>query len=158
MRNDHGSCISVLEDTVAFLFANQCRSWWNATFCGISSESSLFAKAPVYKGIKYWGLLTHFHHLSELAWFFDGACRKSHSRYSTRYHYTGRCNINLLLHNKAFWHLWNIMYLIILWKMEHLLFWSKCLIFHNIFISIHNLTEIFLEFFQCCLLMYFVGL
>ena len=30
-------------------------------------------------------------------------------------------------------HLWNIMYLKILWKMEHLLFWSKCSIFHYIF-------------------------
>ena len=30
-------------------------------------------------------------------------------------------------------HLWNIMYLKILWKLEHLLFWSKCSIFHNFF-------------------------
>ena len=43
------------------------------------------------------------------------------------------------------------LYLKILWKMEHLLFWSKCSIFHNIFKSIQNLTLIFLEFFQCCL-------
>ena len=41
-------------------------------------------------------------------------------------------------------------YLKILWKMEHLLFWSKCSIFH-ILKSIQNLTLIFLEFFQCCL-------
>ena len=26
------------------------------------------------------------------------------------------------------------------WEMEHLLFWSKCSIFHNIFKSIQNLT------------------
>ena len=43
-----------------------------------------------------------------------------------------------LLHNNAFWRLWNIMYLKILWKMEQLLFWSKCSIFHNIFKSIQN--------------------
>ena len=30
-------------------------------------------------------------------------------------------------------------YLKIVWKMEHLLFWSKCSIFHNIFKSIQNL-------------------
>ena len=41
--------------------------------------------------------------------------------------------INLLLHNNPFWRLWNIMNLKILWKMEHLLFFSKCSIFHNIF-------------------------
>ena len=35
----------------------------------------------------------------------------------------------------AFWHLWNIVHLKIFWKMEHLLFWSKCSIFHNIFKS-----------------------
>ena len=45
---------------------------------------------------------------------------------------------------------WNIMYLKILWKMEHLLCWSKCSIFHNIFKSIQISTEIFLEFFQYC--------
>ena len=33
-----------------------------------------------------------------------------------------------------------IMFLKILWKMEHVLFWSKCSIFHNIFKSIQNLT------------------
>ena len=32
------------------------------------------------------------------------------------------------------------MYLKILWKMEHLLFWSLCSIFHNIFKSNQNLT------------------
>ena len=35
--------------------------------------------------------------------------------------------------------------------MEHLLFWSKCSIFHNIFKNIQNLTKNFLELFQCCL-------
>ena len=44
-----------------------------------------------------------------------------------------------LLHNDAFWCLWN-MYLKILWKMEHLLFWGQCSIFHNIFNSIQNLS------------------
>ena len=34
-------------------------------------------------------------------------------------------SLNPLLHNNAFWLLWNIMYLKILWKMEHLLFWSN---------------------------------
>ena len=33
-----------------------------------------------------------------------------------------------------------IKYLKNLWKMEHLLFWSKSSIFHNIFKSIPNLT------------------
>ena len=42
-----------------------------------------------------------------------------------------------------------IMYLKVLWKMEHLLFWSKCSIFHNIFKSIQNLS--FSWIFQCCL-------
>ena len=38
-----------------------------------------------------------------------------------------------------------------IWKMEHLLFWSKCSIFH-IFKSIQNFSLIFfLEFFQFCL-------
>ena len=36
--------------------------------------------------------------------------------------------------------LWNSMYLELLWIMEHLLFWSKCSIFHNIFKSIQNFT------------------
>ena len=47
--------------------------------------------------------------------------------------------INPLLHNSAFWRFWNIMYLKILWKMEHLLFESKCSIFHNIIKRIQNL-------------------
>ena len=42
-----------------------------------------------------------------------------------------------------------IMYLKILWKMKHLLFWSKYSIFHDIFKSIQNFIKIFLEFFQC---------
>ena len=37
-----------------------------------------------------------------------------------------------LLHDNTFWRLWNIMYLKILWKLGHLLFWSKCSNFHNI--------------------------
>ena len=37
----------------------------------------------------------------------------------------------------------------ILWQMEHLLFWSQCSIFHNIFKRIQNFTLIFLEFFRC---------
>ena len=45
---------------------------------------------------------------------------------------------NPLLHNNAFWRLWNIMYLKVLWKMEHLLFWSKSSIFNNIFKNIQN--------------------
>ena len=40
------------------------------------------------------------------------------------------------------------MYLKILSKMEHLLFWSKCPIFQNIFKSIQNFTEIFIDFFN----------
>ena len=60
---------------------------------------------------------------------------------------TGMVSVNPILHNDAFWHFWN-MYLKILWKMEHLLIWSNCSIFHNIFKSIQNLTEIFLEFFS----------
>ena len=52
-----------------------------------------------------------------------------------------------------------IMYLTIVWKMEHSLFWSKSSIFHNIFKSIQNFFVVgdlnftlnFLEFFQCCL-------
>ena len=36
----------------------------------------------------------------------------------------------------------------ILWKMEHLLFWSKCSNFHSIFKSIQqNLNKLFLIFF-----------
>ena len=46
----------------------------------------------------------------------------------------------LLNHNNTFWRPWNIMYLKILWKKKHLLFRSKCSIFHNIFKSIQNLT------------------
>ena len=38
------------------------------------------------------------------------------------------------------WRLWTIVYLKIIGKMEHLLFWSKCSIFHNIFKSIQILT------------------
>ena len=46
----------------------------------------------------------------------------------------------------------NIMYLKILWEMEHLLFGSKCSIFYNIFKSFQNLINlIFFFFFQCCL-------
>ena len=41
-----------------------------------------------------------------------------------------------------------IMYLKILWKMEHLLQKSKCSIFPNIFKSIQNLTYLFPEFFN----------
>ena len=52
-----------------------------------------------------------------------------------------------LLHNNAFWRFWNIMYLKILWKMEHLLFWSKWSIFLNIFKSIQKL-KFFLNFFN----------
>ena len=52
----------------------------------------------------------------------------------------GCFNLNHLHHISTFWRLWNIMYLKILWKMEHLLFWSKCSIFHNLFKSIQNLT------------------
>ena len=59
-------------------------------------------------------------------------------------------NFNLLLHNNAFWCHWNIMYLKILWKMEHLLFLSKFSIFHSIIESVQNLKK-FPEFFQCCL-------
>ena len=44
----------------------------------------------------------------------------------------------------------NIMNLKILWKMEHLLFWSKCSIFQYIFKSTQNLLKFFLIF-QCCL-------
>ena len=62
-----------------------------------------------------------------------------------------RSLINPLLHNNAFWGLLNIMYLKIFWKMEHLLFWSKCSIFYSIYKGIQNLIYIFLEFFQCCL-------
>ena len=47
---------------------------------------------------------------------------------------------NPLLHNNTIWCLWNIMYLEILWKMEHLLLWSKCSRFHNIFKSFQNVT------------------
>ena len=54
--------------------------------------------------------------------------------------------INLFLHNNAFSCLCeNIM------EMENLLFWSKCSIFHNIFKSIQNLIQNFLEFLQYCL-------
>ena len=48
--------------------------------------------------------------------------------------------LNPLLHDNAFWRLWNTMYLEILWKIEHLLHWRKCSIFHNIFKSIQNFT------------------
>ena len=41
------------------------------------------------------------------------------------------------------------MYLKILWKVEHLVFWSKCFI-PKIFSKVFQ-TLIFLEFFQCCL-------
>ena len=51
---------------------------------------------------------------------------------------TNKNDLNLLLHNNTFWRLWNIMYLKILWKMEHLLQKSKCSIFHNTFKSIHK--------------------
>ena len=37
---------------------------------------------------------------------------------------------NPQLHDSAFWHLWNTMYLKISWKIKHLLHWSKCSIFH----------------------------
>ena len=37
---------SVPED--CFYLSKQIRPWWNATLCGISSGSSLFAKVPVY--------------------------------------------------------------------------------------------------------------
>ena len=56
--------------------------------------------------------------------------------------------LNPLLHNNALWRLWNIMYLKILWKMEHLRQKSKRSVFKKIFKSIQNLTEIFLEFFN----------
>ena len=58
--------------------------------------------------------------------------------------------VNPLLHNIIFWHLWNIMYLTILWKMEHLLLLSKSSILHNIFKSIQSYNKIF-WIFQCCL-------
>ena len=32
-----------------FNLCKQCRPWWNAALCGISSGSSLFAKYPVYR-------------------------------------------------------------------------------------------------------------
>ena len=38
--------ISVPEDCV--YLSKQCWPWWNATLCGISSGSSLFAKVHVY--------------------------------------------------------------------------------------------------------------
>ena len=46
---------------------------------------------------------------------------------------------NPLLHSYACWCLWITMYLKILWKMEHLLFWSKCSISNNIFKIIQSL-------------------
>ena len=49
-------------------------------------------------------------------------------------------NVNPLPRRDTFWRLWKIMYLKILWKMEHLLFWSKCSIFHYIFKSNQNST------------------
>ena len=58
--------------------------------------------------------------------------------------YPGLKGFNSLIHIKAFWH---VMFLKILWKMEHLLQKSKCSIFHNIFKSIKNLTNFFLIFF-----------
>ena len=62
-------------------------------------------------------------------------------------------DFNPLLHNNASWCPWNVMYLKILWKIEHLLFWSKCSIIHNIFKSIiQNLIWTPLEIFQCCCL------
>ena len=56
----------------------------------------------------------------------------------------------LYLYNNAFWRLWIIMYLKILWKLEHLLKKSKYSIFHNIFkkYSKLNLIIIFLNFFN----------
>ena len=38
-------CISFSEDW--FCLGKQCRPWWNATICGISSGSSLFSKIPI---------------------------------------------------------------------------------------------------------------
>ena len=35
--------------------------------------------------------------------------------------------------------------------MEHLLFWSKCSIFHNISKVFKTYFQFFLNFFQCCL-------
>ena len=32
----------------SFYLRKQCRPWWNATLCSISSESSLLVKVPVY--------------------------------------------------------------------------------------------------------------
>ena len=58
--------------------------------------------------------------------------------------------LNPLLHDNTFWRLWNIMFLKILWKKEHLLIWSKCSIFHNIFKSMRNYLN-FSWIFQCCL-------
>ena len=69
--------------------------------------------------------------------FWKSDTKKCH--FSTQSGHVYTSNLNPFLHN-AFWHLWNIMYSKILWKMEHLLFWSKCSIFHNIFKSFQNLT------------------
>ena len=33
---------------ILFYFNKQCRPWWNAALCGISSGSSLFLKVPVW--------------------------------------------------------------------------------------------------------------
>ena len=55
--------------------------------------------------------------------------------------------LNPLLHNNnALWHLWNIMYLKILWKMEHLLQKIKCSI-SIIFSKVFKLILIFSWFF-----------
>ena len=54
--------------------------------------------------------------------------------------------LNPLLHINALWHLWNIMYLKILWKMEHLLQRSKCSIFHDFFQKYSKLYLNFLNF------------
>ena len=46
-----------LSGKMLFCLSKQCRPWWNATFCGISSGSSLFAKiflkgSTVQKGLR----------------------------------------------------------------------------------------------------------
>ena len=49
-------CICVIEDM--FYLSQQCRPWWNATLCGISSGSSLLAtisvcRYPEWKRLRY---------------------------------------------------------------------------------------------------------
>ena len=69
------------------------------------------------------------------------------NNYRVHFKIAAKCGpFNPLPHDKAFWHCWNIMYLKILWKMKHLLFWSKCCIFQKYFQKYSKLYLNFLDF------------